>query len=208
MPRVLIYGDSNTFGAAPMRQLKDDGALPRGKRWGDVLGKALGPETEMVIEGLPGRTTVFDDPVEGAYRNGLLPFRAILESHRPIDVLVICLGTNDAKNRFGLNATDIALGVARLVQEASALAVVDKVLVVCPPTVEERGDLAAIFEGAQARCHGLAEAMERFATEKGATFFNAGNVIQVDPLDGVHWSVESHAALGAALAPVVRGLLE
>ncbi|MBT8413055.1 MAG: SGNH/GDSL hydrolase family protein [Boseongicola sp.] len=207
MKRILIYGDSNTFGTLPMAALLDDGALPRGARWGDVMDAALGDSVEVVTEGLPGRTTVHDDPVEGAYRNGLRPLRAILESHKPIDLLIFCLGANDTKNRFALNAMDIALGVGRLVREAAALGCVDKILVICPPAVQERGELAAIFEGAEARSVGLPEAMERFAQVNGAAFFDAGSVISVDPLDGVHWSAASHGQLGAAVAAKVQEML-
>ena len=200
MKRILIYGDSNTFGTLPMAALSDDGVLPRGARWGDVMSAALGDKVEVITEGLPGRTTVHDDPIEGAYRNGLRSLRAILESHRPIDLLIFCLGTNDTKNRFGLNATDIALGVARLVKDADALGCVDRILVICPPPVEDSGDLAPIFEGAAARCIGLPQAMERIACAAGAAFFDAGSVIAVDPADGVHWSAQTHAILGAAVA--------
>ena len=207
MPRILIYGDSNTFGTAAMARLKDEGTVPRGARWGDVMAAKLGSDFDVVTEGLPGRTTVHDDPIEGAYRNGLRPLRAILESHRPIDLLIVCLGTNDTKNRFGLNATDIALGVGRLVREAMALGVVGRALVICPPPVQERGELGPIFEGAEARCIGLPEQMARFAAENGAAFFDAGQVISVDPVDGVHWSAQSHTTLGLALAPKVREVL-
>ena len=208
MKRILIYGDSNTFGTLPMAALSDDSALPKGARWGDVMGARLGDGVEVITEGLPGRTTVHDDPIEGAYRNGLHPLRAILESHKPIDLLIFFLGTNDTKNRFSLNATDIALGMARLVREAKALGCVDQVLVICPPPVLERGDLAPIFEGAEARSAGLPEAMQRFSKADGATFFDAGSVISSDPIDGVHWSADSHKQLGAAVAVKVREVLK
>lgn len=208
MKRILIYGDSNTFGTLPMASLSDDSALPKGARWGDVMGATLGDGVEVITEGLPGRTTVHDDPVEGAYRNGLRPLRAILESHKPIDLLIFCLGTNDMKNRFSLNAGDIALSVARLVREAKALGCVDQILVICPPPVLERDDLAQIFEGAAARSVGLPEAMQRFAEVNGATFFDAGSVISSDPIDGVHWSPDSHMQLGAAVAVKVQEVLK
>lgn len=207
MKRVLIYGDSNTFGTLPMAVLADDDVVARGARWGDVMAARLGAQVDVITEGLPGRTTVHDDPIEGAYRNGLRSLRATLESHKPIDLLIFCLGTNDTKNRFGLNSTDIALGVARLVREAKSLDVVKDTLVICPPAVEERGELAAIFEGAETRCEGLAEAMERYACAQGATFFDAGSVIAVDPIDGVHWSASSHLQLGEAIAPHVQKVL-
>lgn len=206
MRRILCYGDSNTFGTGPMARLSDDPIFPKDQRWAGVMAAWLGAEWDVVVEGLPGRTTVHDDPIEGAYRNGLRSLQAILESHRPIDLLIICLGTNDLKQRFSLGTQDIALGVGRLLREAANLAVADKMLVICPPAVKERGDLAAIFSGAEARFQGLPEQMERFATENCASFLDAGEHIEVDPVDGVHWSVESHAALGRVMADRVREL--
>ena len=205
MKRVLCYGDSNTFGTGPMRALSDDPIHPKALRWAGVMAGELGAKYDVVVEGLPGRTTVWDDPVEGEYRNGLRSLRAILESHRPIDLLILLLGTNDTKLRFGLGPQDIALGVSRLVREAKALdGVVDKVLVVCPPPVREKGDLAEIFRGAEARCEGVPEAMARFADERGAAFLDLGPLIAVDPADGVHWSLDSHDIVGRAVAAQVR----
>ena len=204
--RLLIYGDSNTFGTAPMARLLDEGVIRRGCRWGDVLAAGLGAAWDVVIEGLPGRTSAFDDPIEGAYRNGLTVLPAILHSHGPIDVLAICLGTNDQKHRFGLRAQDVALGLALLVREALASATVGKVLVICPPPLQLCGDFREMFAGIDERSKGLAAEMERFVTEEGAAFFNAGQVIEVDEADGIHWNQEAHAALGAAMVDVVRGL--
>ena len=212
MPRVLAFGDSNTFGTGPMRSLTD-GPLtdyrdhPRDKRWANVMGAELGEGWEVIVEGLPGRTSVFDDPVEGAYRNGLRSMRAILESHRPLEVVIILLGTNDTKLRMGLRPQNIALSIARLASEALALDHIDQVLVLCPPPVKERGDLAEMFKGAEERFQTLNVEMERFATHAGASFMDAGAVIEVDEIDGVHWSLESHGVLGRDVAEKVRGMV-
>lgn len=204
MRRVLCFGDSNTFGTAPMRDLADDPIHPRHVRWADVAAAELGTGWDVVVEGLPGRTTVFDDPVEGKYRNGLRTLRAVIESHRPIDLLILCLGTNDTKQRFDLGPQDIALGVARLVREARQTGFVARALVICPPPVREKGDLAEMFRGAEARFEGLPAQMRRFAAVEGADFLDAGEVIAVDPLDGVHWNADAHEALGRAVAGKVR----
>ena len=206
MRRLLIYGDSNSFGTAPMESLGTSPVHPKGARWGDVLANELSDEWEVIVQGLPGRTTVHDDPIEGAYRNGASVLPAILHSHKPIDLLVICLGTNDLKLRFSVGAQDIALGLARLTREALASDTVGKVLLIAPPPALERGDLAEMFRGAEARCLGLADAIERAARDEGAAFFDAGQVISSDELDGIHWSEASHAILGRALAPVIRGM--
>ncbi len=208
MRRILCYGDSNTFGTGPMQSLADDPIHPKHLRWGGVMSAELGGTWDVVVEGLPGRTTVHDDPVEGEYRNGMRTLEAIIHSHRPIDLLIICLGTNDTKQRFNLGPQDIALGVARLLQEARKTGVVAKMLAICPPPVKERGDLAEIFRGAEARCVGLAEQMERFAAENNSAFLDAGTIIRVDGRDGVHWNADSHDAFGRAVAAKVRTLFK
>ena len=206
--RLLIYGDSNSFGSAPQQLLDSRPVHPPGVRWGDVLAAGLGEDWDVVIEGLPGRTTVFDDPVDGAFRNGLTVLPAILHSHEPIDVLAICLGTNDQKHAFGLKAQDMALGVARLVREARLSGAVGVTLAIAPPPLRPAGDFAEMFSGAEARGEGLSDRMERFAGDEGAAFFDAGTVIEVDPLDGIHWSRSAHGKLGRALINVVKELAE
>lgn len=208
MKRILIYGDSNTFGTAPMRDLEDSPVLARGARWGDKLAEAFGGEYEVVIEGLPGRTTVFDDPVEGEHLNGLRILPAIIHSHKPIDLLIIALGTNDQKQKFGLGAIDIALGVTRLVREAQESGEVGAVVAICPPPLEISGELGDIFHGGPERGTDLPRLMERSVKRQGALFFDAGQHIRVDPLDGVHWSDVAHATLGAAVAKMVPTWME
>ena len=206
--RLLIYGDSNSFGTAPQKHLASRPVHPPGARLGDVLASGLGEDWDVVIEGLPGRTTVLDDPVEGAFRNGLTVLPAILHSHEPIDVLAICLGTNDQKRAFGLNAQDVALCVARLVREARLSGAVGTTLAIAPPPLRPAGEFAEMFSGAETRGQGLSERIERFAGEEGAAFFDAGTVIEVDPLDGIHWSESAHGELGRALIDVVKGLVK
>ena len=71
MSCVLCYGDSNTHGTMPAAVLGERRRHPRGQRWPDVLAAALGPQHEVIAEGLPGRTTVHEDAVEGGARSGV-----------------------------------------------------------------------------------------------------------------------------------------
>ena len=57
---VLCYGDSNTWGWIPA----EGGRFPRDVRWPGVLAAELGAGWQVIEEGLGGRTTVFDDPLE------------------------------------------------------------------------------------------------------------------------------------------------
>ena len=93
---LLCYGDSNTHGTMPMPDLGFQGRYSRDERWSGRLQRLL-PDWEVIAEGHPGRTTVHDDPVEGAHRNGLTVLPALLETHRPVDAVLLKLGTNDLK---------------------------------------------------------------------------------------------------------------
>lgn len=207
MATILLYGDSNTFGTPPMAALGEDRRFGPSVRWPGVLRAALGPEVEIIEEGHPGRTTVHDDPVEGEHRNGLRILPALIESHRPVDIAVLMLGTNDHKSRFSLTGFDIARGVRRLVEVARASGHVRRVLWICPPPPLERGCLAEMFRGAEERSHSVARWSAVCAAEVGAEFLDAGAIVAVDPLDGVHLNAAAHATLGAAVTEKVRKML-
>ena len=103
MKTVLAYGDSNTWGAATVARPDDRYAYE--ERWPGVMAATLGGGWRVIEEGLPGRTTVHDDPVEGAYMNGKTYLMPCLRSHRPLDVVAIMLGSNDLKARFAVPAS-------------------------------------------------------------------------------------------------------
>lgn len=207
MPTVLLYGDSNTFGTPPAASLDEDRRFDAATRWPGVLSAALGPGVTVIAEGHPGRTTVHDDPVEGAHRNGLTILPAILESHRPVDLAILMLGTNDHKNRFALNGFDIASGAGKLVEVMQASGRVKRILWICPPPPLERGCLAEMFQGAEARGVTVPGNMAKMAASLGVDFLDAGAIIAVDPLDGVHLNEAAHATLGAAVADRARTIL-
>lgn len=109
---VLCYGDSNTHGYDGVT----GGRFPWGVRWTSLVQEALKEEQVRIIEeGQNGRTTVWDDPIEGM-KSGLKYLIPCLESHSPLDVVVLMLGTNDIKQRFSLSASDVAAGAETLVK--------------------------------------------------------------------------------------------
>lgn len=207
-PRVLCFGDSNTHGTVALRDLADRRRHDDATRWPEVMAARLGPGMRVIDEGLPGRTTVHDDPIEGAHKNGLAVLPALLESHRPLDLVVVMLGTNDLKHRFSLTPFDIAAGLRRLGETVQASGCgrdgrAPGLLLVAPVPVEETGLLAEMFTGGAAKSRALARHVAQVAGVLGAAFFDAGSVAQVDPVDGIHLDAEAHRALGAAMADAV-----
>lgn len=208
MPRtILCYGDSNTHGTMPMPDLGAMGRFGRNVRWTGQLA-ALLPDWQVIEEGLPGRTTVHDDPIEGAHRNGLTVLPAILESHRPIDVVILMLGTNDLKQRFSVNALDITLSLEKLVLAIRASGcgpdgAAPGVILVAPPPILEVQDLGVMFAGGQAKSHDLGPRLAALARALEVPFVDAGSLIGVSEIDGIHYDEPAMAALAQAFAQAV-----
>ena len=204
---VLCYGDSNTFGAATVE--RPAGRYGPDERWPGVLRAALGAGWQVVEEGLGGRTTVSDDPVEGVERNGRTYLLPCLHSHKPLDVVVVMLGTNDLKARFAKSAWEIAQGVGVLVDVVKAAGVgpaggVPEIVVVSPaPILGKLPGHADMFAGAYDKSQEMAGRYRALAGEKGVHFFEAGSVIKSSKVDGFHLDPDSHATLGKALAKVI-----
>jgi len=208
---ILCYGDSNTYGTPPMRAPYTLGRLRNDERWPGVIRARLGADWSIIEEALPGRTTVHDDPIEGAHKNGLTYLRPCLESHRPIDLLIIMLGTNDLKARFSVTPADTAWGVAALCEMALSCAAgpnggSPKLMVVAPVPIQETGFLGDIFVGGAAKSRRLAALYEQIAARFGATFVDAGAVAQCSPIDGVHFEADQHRRIGEAVAAAVLAL--
>lgn len=208
MRSLLLFGDSNTHGTMPLPDLGGSDRFGRDERWPGRLRKLL-PDWEVIEEGHPGRTTVHDDPVEGAHRNGLTVLPALLESHKPLDVVAVMLGTNDLKERFSVNASDIALSLERLVRVILASGSgpgqgAPGVLLICPPPIVEVGCLAGMFAGGAAKSQGLAAEVRKAAARVGVPFLDAGEVVAVSPIDGIHYDAEANPALAAAVAAAIR----
>jgi lysophospholipase L1-like esterase len=205
---LLLFGDSNTHGTMPMPDLGFSGRFDRTERWPGRLQKLL-PDWEIIAEGHPGRTTLHDDPVEGAHRNGLAVLPALLESHRPIDAVLVMLGTNDLKERFSVNAGDIALSLERLVRfvrasEAGPDGSAPGVLLVAPPPIIEVGCLAGMFAGGAAKSRALAAEVRAVAARVGVAFLDAGEVVRVSPVDGIHYDSAANPALAQAFAAAIH----
>ena len=207
---VLCNGDSNTFGSATVE--RPDGRYLPDERWPGVLGAALGKDWRVIEEGLGGRTTVSDDPVEGIEKNGRTYLLPCLHSHKPLDVVVIMLGTNDLKARFNKSAWEIAQGVGVLVGIVQGAGVgrgggAPEIIVVSPaPILKKLPFHADMFAGAYETSQEMAKQYKALAETNGARFFEAGKVIRSSEHDGFHLDPEAHAALGAALAKEIAAL--
>lgn len=204
---MVCYGDSNTWGADP----ENGGRFPLSERWTGVLAAVLGEGFRVVEEGLPGRTTVFNDPVLER-RNGKDFLLTCLESHAPVDLVAIMLGTNDLKARFGLSASDIAEGaaeLARLTQRSGCgpRGVPPRVLLLAPPPIEPRVPYSEMFADSEEKARKFADHYAFQATLCGCNFFDASTVAHSSKADGFHFDRSAHRALGEALGSEIAEII-
>ncbi len=205
--RILCFGDSLTWGWNP----KTGDRFPKEERWTGVLASLLGENYEIIEEGLNGRTTGFDDPIEGD-KNGRRHLPMILETHRPVDLVVLMLGTNDLKRRFNLHPAEIAQSTAELVKIIQRSGAGQNgnpplTLLVAPPPIGPLPPKMGIFEGGEEKSRALGHYYSFWAKFLGCHFFDAQEVVTTSPLDGIHWDGEGNRAFAQALAKIIPEIL-
>ncbi|MBR4744423.1 MAG: SGNH/GDSL hydrolase family protein [Oscillospiraceae bacterium] len=214
MKHILCFGDSNTYGLSPEWIHGQFGRHDISVRWPGRLQALLGPEYRVIEEGLSGRTTVFEDYVS-PYRSGLAYLRPCLETHAPLDLVILMLGTNDCRNQFGVIAPEIAMGLGRLIQVVKDPAVymgmpVPKVLIAVPVPMGEAAlrlpDGITTPESIE-KSRQLAGCYRRTADMYGCDYIDLGQVASVTDFEGIHLDAAAHAAVAEAMAAKIREIL-
>ena len=209
--RILCYGDSNTYGYIPT-----GGRYDENTRWPMRMQRLLGESYAIIEEGFNGRTCVFDDPVEGGFKSGVQYLPPCLMTHNPLDAVLIMLGTNDTKVRFGMTPMTIGQSMMQLVRTAKQYAVneageVSHIVIVAPPLI-----LDNLMQTRHAECFGpqaiavsagLPRELRRISKLMRCAFFDASPYAEVSPLDAVHMTAQGHLRLGEAMADKIRSFL-
>ncbi len=175
------------------------------------MRRQLGAGWTVIEEGHPSRTTVWSDPIEGAHKNGLAALPICLESHMPVDLVILMLGTNDLKHRFAATAGDIADSIEVLIRaikgsETGPGGRAPEVLVVAPPPMQEVDWLGEMFSGGAAKSVGLGARIGQAAARQSVAFVDAGDIVESSSVDGIHMEGDSHRILGLALAKAVEAV--
>lgn len=210
MKNILAFGDSLTWGFIAGLFERH----PLEVRWPSALEAGLGGKARVIAEGHNGRTTVFDDPTTLDDRNGAKALPIMLSTHQPLDLVIIMLGTNDIKYANRCRAFDASMGMARLieiVQKFSFLPAYQtpQILIMSPPSLVPTKDewFNDLWGHALEESKLFASHYARVAKDTAVHFFDAGSVAKADPTDGGHLDADNTRAIGTALLPVVKGIL-
>lgn len=207
--RIVCFGDSNTWGDRPAVGGRFDDDV----RWTGWLQALLGESYAVIEEGQNGRTTVWDDPVENRMA-GLTYLWPCMESHHPFELLILMLGTNDLKDRFCVNARNVADSAGRLVEMAMQSPFgpdyrAPQVLLVSPIRIEKNPVFEHLFgERAAEESKGFAKEYRSIAERYGCHFLDAAEFAEPSKEDGLHMNAEGHAALAKAMYDKVKEILE
>jgi len=208
--RVLCFGDSNTHGAPA--DGPDHVRLPVDQRWTGVLQESLGDRFEVIEEGLNGRTTDVDhDDRPGC--NGSKYFAPCLQTHHPLDAVVVMLGTNDLKSCFDRSPAGIATALHGYLDDIAANVTdrrggVPMTVLLSPIWIDDSAPLfeeltAASFDSAGVvGSRELAPAVRRVAQERGALYADAAEVARAGD-DGLHLTRDSHVRLADLVAALL-----
>ncbi len=212
---ILCIGDSNTHGyCADANDCADGGIrFDETQRWTCLLQQLLGDDFLVIEEGLSGRTTVFADPLH-ENMDAYSCIYALLKSHEPIDLLIIMLGTNDAKDRFNVTANEIAIGMERLIAKAIATDCwknQTNVLLVAPSPILKGINNTEYVYTMGAKCaeksKKLAEQYKMLAEKLNIYFLDAADC-QVNTIDFTHLTAKGHKKLADKIFKIVPSILK
>lgn len=193
---IVCFGDSNTWGYNAEKDQRFDDET----RWTSLLDKALGDSYRVIEEGLSGRTSVSEDPLfEGL--SGFSYIYPCLRSHSPLHLVVIMLGTNDTKERFGLTSYNIAQGVVRLALKAKESGMGPKgsspeVLVIAPPPIGKAYEDTSIGKAMGNQCSEksieLSEHLATLLMGTGIHFIDSSEYVSMNEIDYMHLNEQGH----------------
>ncbi len=211
MKNILCFGDSNTWGYIPGTAARYD----ENTRWTGVMQNALGEGYRVLEDGLNARTSVYEDPWS-PWRLGKEALPIALVAQKPLDLLVLMIGTNDLKftDAYGAaKGAETLISLAQMVQDRKESSKVFpnglKILLVSPILLDPcvaNDEYGTLRNGAEESKKFL-KYYKHVAEAKGVEFFDAASVAQPSKVDGIHMMPEEHKALGEALAAKVKEIL-
>lgn len=203
---ILCFGDSNTYGYKP----DGTGRFDENIRWTQILQKKLGSGYRIIEEGLCERTTVFQDELREG-RRGLDLIGVTVEMHNPLDLMILMLGTNDCKTRYGASAAVIARGLDQVIRKTRKSSSRPFDILVVSPIHLGKGVGEPDFDpefnnSSEAVSRNLAAEYRKVALQNHAAFLNAADFASPSTTDREHLNEAGHAALAEAIYPKVLSM--
>lgn len=206
--RVLCFGDSNTWGF----NAKTEDRFSRDIRWTRKLQKALGEDYEIIEEGLNGRNAVCEDQLKEGLK-GIDYIYPCIMTHKPLDLVLIKLGTNDAKERYSMTPHNIAMGIIRLANKVKNNGTGingndPEILIVAPAPIGKDymhcDAYLSMGKEADRKSVDMVPYLKAMAEENGFHFLDAGRFLSMGETDHMHLDEEGHDKMASILNDKIR----
>ncbi|MCI8547137.1 MAG: hypothetical protein HFJ44_07925 [Clostridia bacterium] len=201
--KILCYGDSNTWGYIPGTDYQ---RFSKEERWTGVLQRMLGDKFEIIEEGLNSRTLIsVDKRKDKEGRSGAEYLLPCLDTHDPIDLVIIMLGTNELKTEYYRNPKEIGeifeeIFVKKIISRKSVCRnTTPKLLIITPPLITKENPK---FIGGKEKSEKLNDIYEDIAIRNECEFM--GNEDWEVGEDGVHLSRDGHRILASKLSMKIK----
>ena len=208
MKRVLCFGDSITWGFNP----SDGTRYGFDQRWPGILELESEGAIRVIEEALPGRTTNTDSPYMPS-RNGAKVLEMVLETHTPIDIVIIMLGTNDLWLGFDYSASEITTDCLSLVwtvqkSRSGPEYGVPEILLIAPPPLGKLSAYMNLFFKDREKTSKELAALYKIGTKTaGVKFLDASKHVKASSVDGVHLEPGEHKKLARAVKKAISSML-
>jgi lysophospholipase L1-like esterase len=167
----------------------------------------FGDKGEIIEEGLNSRTLISDDQRVGKEgKNGSAYLLPCLDTHDPIDLVILMLGTNELKAVYDKNPEQIGQILDEyfvkkiLTRKSQFKDHYPKLLIVAPPIVNEHTSYCMEgnkYSGANEKSKRLNDIYQQIAANNDCLF--CGNKGLETGIDGVHLTEQSHKLLAESL---------
>lgn len=202
--RILCFGDSNTWGYIPGTK---HNRYSSSVRWPGVLQSLLGDEYEIIEEALNSRGIMKGDNRPG--KEGRIAMDYILpclDSHDPLDYVIVMLGSNELKAEFNLLTQDIGENLRIFIETVSNRNsqfrdIKPKIIILVPPAMDDQTEYCLKgdkYVGAHNKSIELKTTYAKIAEETGCSVVDVQDELLVGE-DGVHMLAESHELLAKAV---------
>ena len=198
MKKVLCFGDSNTYGFVPGKCTRYD----KNTRWTGVLQALCGSDFSIIEGGCNNRTAFVDNPA-GAEQTGykILPEYFTKDY---FDIVVLAIGINDLQLFFKPTLEEFEQGIEKLIKITKDLSPNAKIILVCPSKLDLAGIKSGVFsfqfdEISVEKSYHLSQIYKKLAEKHACKLVDLNEIVKVSPLDGLHFSAESHKKIAENL---------
>jgi lysophospholipase L1-like esterase len=206
MKRVLVYGDSIPWGLIPTTKFE---RYDYDKRWPGILQSELGNGYQIIEECLCARTIDSDDPRPGFEgRNGMAFLLTCLDSHYPLDIILLSLGLNEIKSIYNWTPKQVAGKMGKMIRLAKSRKPYfhdsnPKIILLSQPIVDNTGCWGELWVGSDKKSKELFEEYEALAKKENIEFIDL-SVVKADKKDGVHINEDGHKLIAQEIFRFIK----